>query len=250
MRKHIVCLALGFAGLFVGIQNLFADPFTGFDDILLWAGDGKSATNRAALIIQWNPVGGSSQSLVWGYGWNVGTRTGWDMLMAVQSLDMRLQVVEHPSVPTAIFGIAYDWLDNGSGFTSGGPMDLGGDESGAPNDPGNYYQEGWYTGFWEYNVFGGNFTYDIYGGPPDYEYLGQGTYNQAGAPDYASVSWFSAPFGPNWRDLEDGYWDALSFAPGFASEPVQTPLAIPEPTALGLLLLGVTAYAFKRVYRH
>ncbi len=232
--------------LLLAAGNSSAQVIANFDSLKLWAGDGQSATNRAGLVLQWNLGPGPYQpvSLAWGYGWNSGTPTGWDMLQAVAAFDPRLSVVAHPDFDS-VFGIYYDAQDNGTGFVSGLPEDKGGPEDGVANDSGNYYLEGWFTGFWEYSVFGGNFSYDVYSGPPTYVYLETVDYNQAGSQNYTDVVWINAGIGSNNRDLQNGYWDNYSFAPGFASQLLIDPIAAPEPSSF-LMLFGLGSLAFLR----
>jgi hypothetical protein len=243
-RFHGIALAI-----LLTFTQLGRATVASFDDIQFWAGAGATATNRAAIVIQWNLGSGpdyTPTSLVWGYGWNSGSPTGWDALTAIVAEDPRLALEEHPSFE-AVFGMFYDAVNDGSGFDPGIPDDLGGPEDGHANNPVNPYQEGWFSGFWNYYVFAGSFDYDIYGGPPDYEYLGTGHYDVAGSPNYSNVSWFAAPIGAASRDLVNGAWDAWSFAPGFEDQSIATPTAaVPEPSIVALLVLGLGLLLWRR----
>jgi hypothetical protein len=214
-----------------------AAAVTGFDDIQFWAGAGSSATNRAAIVIQWNLGAGPTytpESIVWGFGWNSGTPTGWDALNAIVAADPRLALDKYPTF-NAVFGMYYDVVNDGSGFTPGEPGDFGGSENGHANNPANDYQEGWtINGFWGYSIFGGNFTYDLFPGP------GTGTYNVAGSSSYANVVWTSSPIGADTRQLVNGAWDGWTFAPGFSDQSLVAPTAaaVPEPGIVALLALG------------
>lgn len=203
---------------------------TDFSDIAFWVGSGS---NQSALVIDWND-GLSPVSLAWGFRWDdsAGELTGWDMLMAIDAADSRLTIVQHPSFP-AVYGIYYDLTNSGDGFTEGTPGDLGGPEDGSAANPGDHYREGWYTGYWAYSVYGGDFEYDVYDNNPPYNYLGKDTYDVAGSAAYPGANWFSAPIGAEERILANGYWDAWSFDGGAIDQPVAA--AIPEPGTIGLL---------------
>lgn len=220
------------------IRRIQAAPITGFDDIDYWVGSG---TNQAALVIDWND-GVSPVSLAWGFQWD-GAATGWEMLTAIAAADSRLTLVVHPDFD-AVFGLYYDVTGANVGFVAGTP---GGPEDGTANNPGDHYAEGWSSGFWEYSVFGGDFSYDIYGGPPDYNYIGSGTYDVAGSPNYPGT-WESGNIGSGSRELADGYWDGLSFAPNFVSQSIDQPVAaaIPEPTTFLLTALAGGLFVLRR----
>lgn len=210
-------------------------PVSSFDDIKLWAGDGKAASKRAALVLQWNVSNGQGGyrpfTRVWGYGWNSGAPTGYDMLQAVIEMDNRLGYQEEAST---VFGLFYDVDGDGGDFAPGTPgvWGVSSDEDGVPSDGDDFFLSGWVSsGFWEYYVFGGNFTYDIY----DYatwEWLGSDTYDVAGSASLADVAWFSAPIGSMARELVDGSWDAYCYAPGFSSQGIAQPLAATLPVPM------------------
>jgi hypothetical protein len=189
-----------------------------FNDVQFWAGTGA---NRAALVIDFNDAK-APESLVWGYRWN-GAATGEDMFVAVVAADPRLYAKRKAfSFGTANLGIGYDTNGNGFAISDGTAFDpvtgiAAGNENQAdgatPTDPVDHYREGWNTGFFDY------FTADAN------PYGGTGT-------------WAESQVGAGSRNLVDGSWDGLSFAPDFAGvAPGEPTAAVPEPTA-GLLALG------------
>ena len=110
MKKLSVLLALA---------SLSACPIAhaiSLDDIQLWTGSG---TNRAALVIQWNPpeiynnttvpAPVANKTMVWGYRFN-GSATGTQMFNAIVGSDSRLYVVEHidPTFGTGVDAIGYN----------------------------------------------------------------------------------------------------------------------------------------------
>lgn len=210
---------------------------TGFGDIDYWVGSG---TNQAALVIDWND-GIAPVSLAWGFQWD-GAATGWEMLTAIAAADSRLTLMTHPNFD-AIFALYYDVTGTNAGFVAGTPGDLGGPENGAANNPGDHYAEGWYSGYWAYSLYGGDFEYDIYDNSPPYDYIGPGTYDVAGSTTYP-VTWESGNIGAGSRDLANGYWDAWSFNGGNIDQP--TAAAIPEPTTLLLTALAGGFLALRR----
>jgi hypothetical protein len=96
------------------------------DDIQLWAGSG---TNRAAVVIEWNPpellnqttvpAPISSKTMVWGYRFN-GTATGTQMLDAILAADPKLYVMVNETYGTFVVGLGYNLGGNGViGVTDG-----------------------------------------------------------------------------------------------------------------------------------
>jgi hypothetical protein len=96
-----------------------ATAFT-LDDIQFWAGAG---TNRAAMVIQWNPpevrnhsnvlAPVTSKTLVWGYRWN-GTASAEDMFNAILAADRRLFAAVNGDAASgkAVLALGYDLNDN------------------------------------------------------------------------------------------------------------------------------------------
>ena len=247
MKKIAIAVA-AFAALSL---TLHAGVVSSFADIQNWAGDGSGAANKAGMVIQWN-VGTNHYSRAWGYGWNSGTRTGWDMITAIDVADVQLTIVPNAG---SVFGVFFDLDADGGNFSPGTPGVYGvtSDAAGSTTDADDVYQSGWVSaGFWEYSVYGGSFSYDVYDMSPPYDYLGSFTYNSAGSYNYSAVTWFSSPIGSGARELIDGAWDAYSFAPFFAPESVLQPLAAavpePSPALLVFLSIGLLYYARRRLY--
>ncbi len=248
MKKMLIAVA-AFA---TSNLTLHAGLVSSFADIQTWAGDGSAAANKAAMVVQWN-VGTNHYSRAWGYGWNSGTRTGWDMLTAIDVADVRLTIVPNAG---SVFGIFFDLDADGGSFSPGTPGVFGVtvDSAGSTTDADDAYQSGWVSaGYWEYSVYGGSFSYDVYDMSPPYAFLGSSTYNSAGSANYSAVAWFSSPIGAAARELINGAWDAYSFAPSFAPESVVQPLdaaAVPEPASalLVLLSIGLLYYARRRIH--
>ena len=232
MMKKTLMAALAFAA---AAWNGHAQLVGSFDDIEYWEGEGP---NRAALVIQWNDDI-SPGALAWGYRWS-GNATGLDMINAIAGTttirtsggtfiesftgaDSRVSVgVARYSFGDSIFSIEY---------SGSSPVRT---------------QADWFSGYWEYLIFGGNFEYY------DWDAGDFSTYNTPGSALYTSVSWLSSPIGMGERSLVDGSWDALSFAPGFAGQAVVQPeaVAVPEPAALGLVGLGglLLIHARRRIF--
>lgn len=206
------------------------------------------------MVIQWNE-GPTHHSLAWGYGWNSGTRTGWDMLTAIDLIDIRLSLDINAG---SVFGLFYDLDGDGGTYTPGTPgvYSVTSDTAGSVSDPGDLYQSGWVSaGYWEYSVFGGNFNYDVYDLNPPFDYLGSSSYSVSGNPSYGSVAWFSSPLGSSARELVNGSWDAYSFAESFGPVGIEQPLtaSVPEPAIFSLLIfsLGVVFHVRrKRLHSH
>ncbi len=197
---------------FFGSYRASADPFA-FDDIEFWIGAG---VNRAALVIDWQDGSDAPPALVWGYRWN-GAATGAKMLLDVVTADERLfaKFGGTESNPVAVYGLGYDadgdrqfGIDDGTIFDSAGvavtePADLA-----TATDSGDYYAEGWYTGFWHYGT-----------APTD---------------PFDGGTWLDTPLGMAGRQLTDGAWDGWTFTPAFNFEAFATkPQAAPSPFPLG-----------------
>jgi len=197
-----------------------------FDDIQFWVGSG---TNQAGLVLDWND-GKSAESLMWGYRWD-GSAQGIDMFHAIVSADPRLFANVSPSgeFGVSVYGIGYD-LDGDNVFDVSPPLsfDSGGwsvgspDDTRGPTDSADHWQEGWFAGFWGYNLRSSS-----------------------------SDPWTGAFFGPSDRALSDGAWDGYSFAPNFnftdPSEPV--PAAVPEPTTFGLCFVAGLVLIGRRIQK-
>lgn len=184
----------------------------GFDDIENWTGDGE---NQAALVIQWNDSQ-ETHAVVFGYRWN-GQATGADMLKAVVRNNPRLYTlmqytnVSSPTDPNGgytINGIGWDADNDGEislvdtkdgmiytsedGFFehprgykpgSGGSSDYDYDDWESTDD-GDFWQAGWYMGYWSY-------------------WVGEGEHP-------SSLSYSS--WGASGRVLENNSWDGWNYA--------------------------------------
>lgn len=236
--------------------NSLAGVVSSFNDIQIWAGDGASATNRAALVLQWN-INSVAYSYAWGFGWNSGAPTGRDMLQAVDAADTHLTVDYHPG-QNAVFGMFYDLNKNASAYTPGVPglVDYYTPANTIHDTPGvaesgDVYQSGWADGFWAYSISGGNFTYY------DYYASANVNYSSPGSTTYAGVTWDSSPVGDISRELMNGSWDTFNFSDdviGYTTPAAIQPLAatVPEPSTalLALLASGVLLYARRRLHAH
>lgn len=182
-------------------------------DIETWAGQG---TNRAALVIDWRD-GLAPQSMVWGYRWD-GTATAADMIRAIagagvfkeaygtnvvdtlSGIDPRLfAVISAQGSSETVFGLGYDLDADGSSFSYG--WEEPGRETGAADDAGDHYAEGWFEGNWSHWVEKGK-----KGGfdrmPSGGEFTP--TANPRGEWEYSGSS-------ISLRPLEDGSWDGWKF---------------------------------------
>jgi len=221
MKKHfpaLCALTLLIAG------HLQAQwPVDTFDDVQFWVGSGSK---RSALVLQWND-GRAPSSIVWGFRWD-GEVTGIQMLIAIagstiirepyggdvletlSGADSRITLVlERYGFGDAIYSLVY--REAGSERTA----------------------SDWSAGFWQYSVFAGQFDYSTYNAETE-QFDGPFAYNRSGSPRYSFVDWFESQIGASDRLLVDGSWDAWSFAPGFATSPVD------QPTSAGLPLPDVT----------
>lgn len=228
MKKMFIA-ALGLAGIAASAQA----AINMMSDIEYWVGSGS---NEAAFVLQWND-GKTPVSQAWGYRWEDGTtRTGADMFSAIFAADSRLSVVYNPDFPTTVFSIHFDTNGNGSTVVPGTPGFLS--EGGTLADATDRYQEGWFTGYLEYFVIGGNFTYDVFDDAPPYLYQDTFTYDEPGSMAY-NGQWFKSGIGADERELINGSWDAWSFSPNFVSFTPQQPIAaVPEPSSLLLMMAG------------
>ncbi|MFZ1074697.1 MAG: hypothetical protein WAO21_14825 [Verrucomicrobiia bacterium] len=164
-----------------GLSGFIRAQAISLDDIQLWAGSG---TNRAALVIEWNPpevfnyttvpAPVANKTLVWGYRFN-GTPTGTQMLEAILAADPKLYVAADETYGTFVESIGYNLNGNGViGVTDG-------------------------TGT---NFFTGGFLADP-------------TVNvDAAAPLNSGDLFWSGYFGPNWQ-----VWTELGDSGGFEASP-------------------------------
>ncbi len=208
-----------------------------FDDIEFWVGSGA---NRAAVAIDWGPGTNTPPALVWGYRWD-GAASGADMFQAVVSADKRLFTkIQNYSWGTAIYGIGYDYnangsfaLDDGTSFGASGIAVVTASSDGSKAvEAGDLYQEGWFTGTWNYGVA----AQDTAGNPTN---------------PFAGGAWSGSSSGAAARQLSNDDWDSWAFTPGFdsgvfASNPIAASSAVPEPGAGSLLALGLGGMSLYR----
>jgi hypothetical protein len=209
LETNWILLACAVAILSVAQSRVLAFSF---DDIRYWVGSGS---NRAAIAIDWQDGSNQPASLVWGYRWN-GAATGAQMLSAVVADDPRLfaKLGGTAANPSSVFGLGYDannngqfGIDDGTAFDSQGfaftdPADLA-----TATDAGDYYAEGWFTGFWHYGVASDN--------------------------PYGSGHWSDSQVGMTSRQLTDGAWDSWTFTPSFNFAAFATNPVAAQPPLLG-----------------
>jgi hypothetical protein len=190
-KLQIVFTACVFAIVFPSIA--VADTFT-FENIQYWIGIGS---NRAALVIDWVENTADPPALVWGYRWD-GAASGAKMLADVLAADDRLfaKLGGTAATPVAVYGLGYDadgdnqfGVNDGTVFNAAGVAFTGPADLATATDGGDYYAEGWYTGFWHYAA--------------------------APANPYNGGSWSDTPVGMAGRTLADGAWDSWTFSPTF-----------------------------------
>ncbi len=206
-------------------QNMFACVFAvaascsanaatfSFDDIQFWIGGGA---NRAALVIDWVEGSTSPPALAWGYRWD-GEARGRDMLLAIVAADPRLfaKLGGTPANSNAVFGLGYDFdndgqfgIDDDTTFNGDGVAFSGPADGAMATDAGDYYVEGWFTGFWHYGVAPSN--------------------------PYNGGNWSDSAVGMAGRTLADGSWDSWAFTPTFDfSEFAENPTAALPPAMPG-----------------
>jgi hypothetical protein len=185
-----------------------AHSFT-FDDISFWVGTGA---NRAAMVIDWIEDTPNPPAFAWGYRWD-GAATGRDMLVAIVAADNRLFAKLGASgLGSELYGIGYDADGDGQfAITDGTVFDQQGLATGsrpfvpaARVDPGDYYAEGWFMGFWHYGNASGN--------------------------PYQGGTWIDSLSAFNDRELSDGDWDSWAFTPTFEfTAYAENPLAALPP---------------------
>ncbi len=216
-----------FAILAISTQTAFA-AFS-LADIDFWTGpDAGPDINEAALVIDWND---GQPAQAWGYRWlGSETKTGQNLLLDITSNDPRL----------SIQGIE-------SGFVSHFSLDYNLDGA------AEQFRPGWdgVANFWNYYVNNGvfsdpdDFTKNSHIVPPNTEVIPNGDPFADSDPG----SWVTSNTGVIDRPLVNGSWDAFIYADGMVavSEPVAVAVApIPEPSTLGLLLLGLLSLGRRR----
>ena len=132
----------------------------------MWTGSG---TNRAALVIEWNPpevfnyttvpAPVANKTLVWGYRFN-GTPTGTQMLEAILAADPKLYVAADETYGTFVESIGYNLNGNGvigvtdgtgtNSFTSGFLADPTVNvDAAAPLNSGDLFWSGYFGPNWQ-----------------------------------------------------------------------------------------------------
>jgi hypothetical protein len=139
------------------------------------------------------------------------------MLTDILAADDRLfaKLGGNAADPVAVYGVGYDadddgnfTLDDGTSFNAAGiaitsPADLA-----IAADQGDYYAEGWYTGFWHYGMAASN--------------------------PFDGGQWADAPQGMAGRALADGAWDSWTYSPTFSfASFADNPQAAASPYPLG-----------------
>jgi len=206
MKRSVVCAVLGCVMTWAGAG---AQIVSDFDDIQFWVGDGA---NRAGLVIGFND-GAAEDAFVWGYRWD-GTASGARMLSDIAEADTRLDLLFGGTVEENFFvqNMEYtDGNDDNHFAPSFGYFIAGGTASGTAIDGGGTSVPTTWTlspsGASESNTFEGT----EFGG----RLLADGAWD----------GWFAGNFPP--PDFE---FDGDTSGPYYA--------AVPEPTALLLILVG------------
>jgi hypothetical protein len=172
------------------VDRAVAGPVASFDDISFWVGEGD---NRAAEAIEWSEGATARTTLVWGFRWD-GVATGQTMLSAVVAADPRLFAKSggFSGLGASLYGLGYDdgddefALDDDTTFDEFGFAAVDGPADGAQAiDAEDYYNEGWFLGFWNYGYSDGN--------------------------PFAGGQWKPSQVGMGGRALQDGDWDSWAF---------------------------------------
>ncbi len=195
-----------------------AGPVASFSDIVNWTGAGAQ---EAALVLDWQGESPDDNALVWGYRWD-GVASGEDMLRAVVAADDRLFAKLSGPTPQGIrvYGLGYDANNdgqfattsgdtfNGEGVTVSGIPDSG-SPAATSADPGDWYAEGWFSGFWHFGSASSN--------------------------PYDGGQWTSDPSGATFSTLVDGGWHSWAFSPSLLFTVfAENPLAAPTDAAADL----------------
>ena len=184
-----------------------ADGTFTMDMIENWSGEGA---NRAAFVVQWNAEGETS-ALVWGFRWD-GEATGETMARAIAASDPRFFIMTETETAygSTVSGFGYDVNKSGDFSITKDGVTLSPDENGiifsssygydgwTCTDPEDYWQSGWYQGYWSYWLKSSD-----------------------------SDTWGYSGTGITGRKLTDGCWDGWNFAVNMSSQPWK-PLA-PAP---------------------
>lgn len=162
------------------------------DMIENWSGEGA---NRAAFVVQWNAESETS-ALVWGFRWD-GEATGETMARAIAASDPRFFIMTETGTAygSTVSGFGYDVNKSGDFSITKDGVTLSPDENGiifsssygydgwTCTDPEDYWQSGWYQGYWSYWLKSSD-----------------------------SDPWGSSGTGITGRKLTDGCWDGWNFS--------------------------------------
>lgn len=184
-----------------------ADGTFTMDMIENWSGEGA---NRAAFVVQWNAESETS-ALVWGFRWD-GEATGETMARAIAASDPRFFIMTETGTAygSTVSGFGYDVNKSGDFSITKDGVTLSPDENGiifsssygydgwTCTDPEDYWQSGWYQGYWSYWLKSSD-----------------------------SDPWGYSGTGITGRKLTDGCWDGWNFSVNMSSQPWK-PLA-PAP---------------------
>ncbi len=178
-----------------------------------WTGEGE---NKAALAIQWNAEG-ETNALVWGYRWD-GEATGEKMIRDIAAADPRFFCMTETGTAygSTIAGLGYDVNKSGDFAVQKDGKIYYPDEEGVIFtggygydgftclDPEDYWQSGWYQGYWSYWLKSSD-----------------------------ESAWGYSGVGATGRKLTDGCWDGWNFAVNMSSQPWKemAPAAKNDPTA-------------------
>lgn len=184
-----------------------ADGTFTMDMIENWSGEGA---NRAAFVVQWNAESETS-ALVWGFRWD-GEATGETMARAIAASDPRFFIMTETETAygSTVSGFGYDVNKSGDFSITKDGVTLSPDENGVIfsssygydgwtcTDPEDYWQSGWYQGYWSYWLKSSD-----------------------------SDPWGYSGTGITGRKLTDGCWDGWNFSVNMLARPWK-PLA-PAP---------------------
>ncbi|BBO36165.1 dockerin type I domain-containing protein [Lacipirellula parvula] len=201
----------------VGTQPAAAGPVASFDDVEFWVGTGS---NRAVVAIEWLTGTTERTTLAWGFRWD-GAATGQTLLNAVVTADPRLFAKSGGfggGLGSSLYGLGYDdgdgafALDDGTTFNEAGIAQVSGPADRAQAvDPADYYNEGWFRGFWNYGYSHTN--------------------------PFAGGSWTASQVGMSSRVLQDGDWESWAYHPAVNQAGFQqfadNPFAAPAPAIVG-----------------
>lgn len=162
------------------------------DMIENWSGEGA---NRAAFVVQWNAESETS-ALVWGFRWD-GEATGETMARAIAASDPRFFIMTETETAygSTVSGFGYDVNKSGDFSITKDGVTLSPDENGiiysssygydgwTCTDPEDYWQSGWYQGYWSYWLKSSD-----------------------------SDPWGGSGTGITGRKLTDGCWDGWNFS--------------------------------------